>query len=354
MNRTLASDRDRPDEPALVASAEPSGGAAAPLVALTTAIAPVPPAFVRELEAAARFAAADSAPSTRRAYASDWRRFVTWCTGHGLEPLPAAPGVVAAFLAAEAGQGRRAATLARRLAAIRAAHLRAGHEPPSSSEAVRATLRGIRRTIGAAPVKKAPATAELVRAMIDACDVGTLPGLRDRALLLLGFAGAFRRGELVALDVADLEEVAGGLRVRVRRSKTDQEGQGSVVPVRRGLAEAGRYCPVRAVRAWLRAAEITEGPVFRAVWKGGRRVRPTPLSAGAVAEVVKSYAAQVGADPAQFAGHSLRAGFLTSAAGRGASLWKLRDVSRHRSVDTLAGYVRDAELFTDHAGEGLL
>ena len=94
--------------------------------------------------------------------------------------------------------------------------------------------------------------------------------------------------------------------------------------------------------------------MFRALWKGGRRVRSTRLSAGAVAKVVKAHAEQVGANPAQFAGHSLRAGFLTSAAGWGASLWKLRDVSRHRSVDTLAGYVRDAELFTDYAGEGLL
>jgi integrase len=186
--------------------------------------------------------------------------------------------------------------------------------------------------------------------MADLCDLTTLRGQRDRSLLLLGFAGAFRRAELVALTVADLEEVTLGLRVRVRRSKTDQEGQGSVIPIRRGTT----HCPVSALRSWLRAAAITDGPVFRALWKGGVRVRATPLSAGAVAEIVKCYATRVGLDPGQFAGHSLRAGFLTSAAGRGASLWKLRDVSRHRSVDTLAGYVRDAELFTDHAGDGLL
>lgn len=317
-------------------------------------VTPVPAGFVRDLAAAARFAAADSAASTRRAYASDWRRFTVWCAGHGLEALPAPAGAVAAFLAAEAGQGRSPSTLGRRLAAIRAAHLRAGHESPSGSEVVRATLRGIRRTVGVAPRKKAPATADVVRAMADGCDVKTLVGLRDRALLLLGFAGAFRRSELVALDITDLEEVSGGLRVRLRRSKTDQEGQGTVVPVRRGSADGGRYCPVRAVRAWIRAARITEGPIFRGVWKGGRHVRASPLSAGVVAAIVKAYAERVGADPARFAGHSLRAGFLTSAAGRGASLWKLRDVSRHRSVDTLAGYVRDAELFTDHAGEGLL
>jgi integrase len=108
----------------------------------------------------------------------------------------------------------------------------------------------------------------------------------------------------------------------------------------------------------MRAAGITTGPVFRPLWRGGPRTGPRPrdarLSDGSVAAIVKGYAARVGADPARFAAHSLRAGFLTSAAGRGASLWKLRDVSRHRSVDTLAGYVRDADLFTDHAGDGLL
>jgi site-specific recombinase XerD len=339
-------------------SASSATAAPGPGTALTARRGALPPALARDLEQAAAYAAAGTAPSTRRAYAADWRRFTAWCAGHGLDALPASPGAVAAFLAAEAGQGRVPSTLGRRLAAIRAAHLRAGHEPPSGSEAVRATLRGIRRTVGVAPVKKAPATTELVRRMVDACDAGTLGGLRDRALLLLGFAGAFRRGELVALDAPDLEEVAGGLRVRVRRSKTDQEGQGTVVPVRRGSAEDGRYCPVRAVQAWMRAAGITTGPVFRPLWRGGPRTGPRPrdarLSDGSVAAIVKGYAARVGADPARFAAHSLRAGFLTSAAGRGASLWKLRDVSRHRSVDTLAGYVRDADLFTEHAGDGLL
>src|SRR5690349_7379536 len=160
----------------------PAGPATAG-TALIASQAVLPPALARELEEAAAFAAADSAPSTRRAYAADWRRFTAWCSGHGLAALPASPGAVAAFLAAEAGQGRVPSTLGRRLAAIRAAHLRAGHEPPSATEAVRATLRGIRRTVGVAPVKKAPAAAQPVRLMADACDPATLAGLRDRAVL---------------------------------------------------------------------------------------------------------------------------------------------------------------------------
>jgi integrase len=176
-----------------------------------------------------------------------------------------------------------------------------------------------------------------------------LIGLRDRALLLLGFAGAFRRSELVALNVADFGETAEGLRIRIARSKTDQEGQGVTIAVVPGSVA----CPVRALRAWLEAAGISEGAVFRPVAKGGR-IASARLGSKAVGLIVKKHATKLGLDPLAFGGHSLRAGFLTSAAARGASIFKMMDVSRHRSVDTLRGYVRDAELFRDHAGAGLL
>jgi integrase len=176
-----------------------------------------------------------------------------------------------------------------------------------------------------------------------------LKGLRDRAILLLGFAGAFRRSELVALDVGDLEFCYGGLRVQIRRSKTDQEGAGHTIAIVPGSIA----CPVRAVRAWLEASKITAGPLFRPIAKGGR-IGTERLADYTVVRVVKASARRVGLDPKLFAGHSLRSGFLTSAAGRGASIFKMMDVSRHKSMDTLRGYVRDAELFRDHAGAGLL
>lgn len=175
-----------------------------------------------------------------------------------------------------------------------------------------------------------------------------LKDLRDRALLLLGFAGAFRRSELVALNVEDLEADAAGLKIHIRHSKTDQEGAGATIAVVKGSIA----CPVSALRAWLEVAGITTGPVFRSVKKGGKL--GDRLMAHSVAEIVKIHAERVGLDPQIFSGHSLRAGFLTSAAKRGASIFKMMDVSRHRSVDTLRGYVRDAELFQDHAGAGLL
>ncbi len=301
-----------------------------------------------ELQHAADYARAEKAMATRRAYRSDFDIFRAWCGTKRVPALPAQSETVAAFLAAEANRGAKTSTIGRRLAAIRYAHKLAGYEPPTNSEAVKATLRGIRRTSGSAPVRKAPATADKVLAMVGKADTD-IKGLRDRALLLLGFAGAFRRSELVALDVADLQFCDSGLRVAIRMSKTDQEGLGTTIAIARGSIA----CPVNAVRAWIQSAGIVDGPLFRPVTRTGN-VSVRRLSARAVAELVKCYARRAGLRAADFSGHSLRSGFLTSAAARGASIFKMMDVSRHKSIDTLRGYVRDAEMFQNHAGKGLL
>ena len=308
----------------------------------------LPAALGPELEEAAGYAHAEKAAATRLAYRSDFELFRSWCEMKSVSALPAVPETVAAFLAAEAGRGIKSSTIGRRLAAIRYAHKLAGHEPPTNSEVVKATLRGIRRTASSAPVRKAPATADKIVAMVD--KAGADPkGLRDRALLLLGFAGAFRRSELVALNVADLQFCNGGLRVTIRKSKTDQEGQGATTAIVPGSVA----CPISAVRSWIETARISNGPIFRPVTRTGK-IASRRLSARAVAEIVKMYARRAGLKAANFSGHSLRSGFLTSAAARGASIFKMMDVSRHKSVDTLRGYVRDAEMFRDHAGTGLL
>jgi integrase len=324
----------------------------------SVALAPVSPAGAlalpfrpEELEAALDYADRSQAPATARAYASDWRVFAAWCAVRELVPLPAAPETVAVFLADEARRSVKPSTLGRRLAAIRAGHAAVQLETPTAADAVRRVMRGIRRTAaadGVRIVRKAPATAERVKVMAMHCPP-TLTGLRDRALLLLGFAGAFRRSELAALDVADLEEHRDGLRVHVRRSKTDQEGEGATVAIVRGRDA----CPVAAVRTWLDAAGIREGAVFRPVTKMGRP-RAARLTADSVGQLVKHYAGRAGLDAATFGGHSLRAGFLTSAAERGKPLDRMMAVSRHKRVDTLLGYVRRADDFRDNAGDGLL
>jgi site-specific recombinase XerD len=301
-----------------------------------------------EIAAAVTFARAEKADATRRAYQTDFAIFGTWCSKRKVADLPATAETVAAFLAFEASRSIRPSTIGRRLAAVRYAHRLAGHESPTNAETVRATLRGIRRTMGTAPIRKAPITAEQVRAMAAAAP-DTLAGLRDRALILLGFAAALRRSELVALNVEDLEETAGGLCIRIARSKTDQEGQGAVIAIVPGAVA----CPIKSIKSWLTAAEITDGPVFRPIVKGGR-VTADRLSDKSAVDIIKCYAQRIGLDAKSVGGHSLRAGFLTSAAARGASIFKMMDVSRHKSVDTLRGYVRDAEKFRDHAGTGLL
>jgi site-specific recombinase XerD len=301
-----------------------------------------------DLGAALRFAKAEKSAATRRAYGTDYRLFCQWCESRALSPLPASPETVAAYLAHGAENGCRASTIARRCAAIRYAHKLAGHVSPTASESVKATVRGIRRSLGTAPARKAPATADLILAMVSGAGAGP-KGLRDRALVLLGFAGAFRRSELVALDVSDLQETECGLVVTIRRSKTDQEGQGRTVAIVRGSVA----CPVQAVRIWLDAAKIDEGPLFRPVAKGGK-IMHIRLSDKQVARTIKTFAGRLGLDHAAFGGHSLRSGFLTSAATRGASIFKMADQSGHKSMDTLRGYVRSAEIFQDHAGAGLL
>jgi site-specific recombinase XerC len=179
-----------------------------------------------EIAAALRFAAAARSANTRLAYAADWAHFVTWCAERGASPLPCPPGLMAGYLAALAASGLRASTIGRRAAGVAHVHRMNGHTPPTASEAVRAVLRGIRHSLGTAPSPKAPATHDVIARMIAACPTTSLIGLRDRAMIVLGFAGAFRRSELLALEVADLVEVPDGLRVAIRRSKTDQEGAG--------------------------------------------------------------------------------------------------------------------------------
>lgn len=318
---------------------------------------------------------ASKADATVRAYSSDARAFEAWCRGYGFRPLPASPEAVAAFLVAEAEAGHSTSTIGRRCAAIRYAHKLAKVDDPTADEAVRAAMKGIRRRVGVAPSRKAAATAEIVAAMLMRIP-DTLAGKRDRALLALGFAGAFRRSELVALDVADLSEHADGLRVTVRRSKTDQEGAG----IEKAIPHGRFIRPVALVRDWLDAAGISEGPLFRPVSRSGRvrglsltgeqkgpadkltadtvtgaTVAASPrLTTQAVADIVKRHAEAAGLDPAIFGAHSLRAGFITTAAERGADMARIMDVSGHRDPRTVVGYIRRANAFKDHAGGGFL
>jgi site-specific recombinase XerD len=291
---------------------------------------------------------AEKAPNTRHSYAVGFADFEKWCAATGVCALPADPLDVAKYLASLADRGVKASTINQRCAAIRYAHKMKGLEPPTNAEGVRALVRGIRRVIGTRSNRKAPATATAITAMIAEIP-DTLIGKRDRALLLLGFAAALRRSELVALCVDDVERSPEGMRVLIRRSKTDQAGEGYTISVPRGA----KLLVVEALEAWLVAGAIRTGPLFRPIGKGGR-VNTVALTDHAVAAIVKRYAGAAGLDPTMFSGHSLRTGFVTSALEHGADVLKVMDVTRHRDIKTLKVYDRRARGFKNHAGKDFL
>jgi len=323
-----------------------ASSSAALVVTETAAGALVPVALVDHARA---FAAEAKAPATRRAYAGAWRAFVAWAEAHQVAAMPAAPEAVACYLTALAEAGRRVPSLELALAALAAAHQAAGYESPRTAPVVREVMKGIRRALGVAPHPKAPVRVSELRAMLAAAPAGRL-GLRDRALLLVGFASALRRAELVALNVEDVATGEDGLTITLRRSKTDQEGAGRTIGV--PLSAAPETCPVRALRAWLTEAAITEGPIFRGVSRHGA-LGPR-LSGRGVARVVQRAAAAVGLEASTFGGHSLRAGLATAAAKAGKSERAIMAQTGHRSVTMVRRYIREASVFTDNAAAGLL
>lgn len=300
------------------------------------------------LDTARSYHDAAKAPATLKAYRNDWACWSSWCERQGCSPLPAAPEAVALYIADLAGV-KAVATIQRRLTSISVAHKAAGHDSPTKASVVTATWKGIRRTFGTAQNQKAPARTQEVRAMV--ATLGDGPGgARDRALLLIGFAGALRRSELVALDVDDVLEREDGLVVTIRKSKTDQDGAGEQLGLPFGSDPA--TCPVRALRRWYEVSGITEGPIFRPVDRHGT-IGPRRLSDKGVAVVVKRTALAAGLDPTKYSGHSLRAGLITAAAEAGVQERFIMQQSRHRSIPVMRRYIRGATLFADNAASAV-
>jgi integrase len=292
---------------------------------------------------ALEFARRSRSENTLRGYRADWNHFNAWCKKYGLLPLPAAPATVAVYLSALADV-YKVSTILRRIAAIGQHHLINGVDSPAKTEAVRTVLKGIKRTLRVAPQQKAPLLANDLRQIV--ADLPrSLMGARDRALLLVGFAGAFRRSELMSLDVEDLTFVADGLIVSLRYSKVDQEGKGRKIGIPR--LPSSEACPVRAARDWLDLSGIKTGALFRRIGRGDR-LMSNRLCDHAVALIVKRSLSPA-RDARDFAGHSLRSGFATSAAQGGASINAILRQTGHVSVETALRYVREASLFRGNA-----
>jgi integrase len=294
---------------------------------------------------AASYAVNAKSPATQNAYRSDWADFVNWCQSRSYPELPASPQTLAAYLAALADVAK-ATTVQRRLSAIRYAHLISGHPTPTTDPYVREVLDGIRRAKGTRPRQAQAATLDPLRTMLITLP-DDLSGQRDRALLLVGFAGGFRRAALCALDRADLTFVPEGMDLIIRKDKTDQAGQGRELSISYGTHRD--TCPVRALRGWLDVAGISAGPIFRGVSKGGKTVRQGRLDPGSVARIIKRAAMRAGLlDANDFSGHSLRSGLATEAARSGATDNAIMDQTGHTDVRSVKRYIRRGRRFTDN------
>jgi site-specific recombinase XerD len=275
--------------------------------------------------------------STRRSYAFDVQDFMRWGG-----KLPTTTETVCQYLIDRIAT-HSIHTLKRRLIALRAAHTQHGHDDPTQSPHIRRLMRGMQRIHGSSQRRARPILREELRQM-HSFMLG-MRGARDSALLLLGFCAALRRSELVAINVEDLEFSARGLTVRLSRSKTDQIGQGRVIAVPR----SSNLCAVESVERWIDRSGLETAALFRSINKANRP--EGRLAAQSVSVVVKEYAAMIGIDPQTVSGHSLRAGFVTSAVRSGASLVSIQRQTGHASLDMLARYIRTNDPFHQNAND---
>lgn len=291
-----------------------------------------------QTEKVREYVRASTSENSKRAYRSDLNHFIEW---GGV--IPSDVQLIAGYLV-EHAEKLSIATLQRRLVSLSKAHEAQGFENPVKSEVVKATIKGIRRTHGKPQRQVAPITKERLIAMVETCE-DSLKGVRDKALLLIGFAGAFRRSELVALNVEDVEDVPEGLIITINQSKTDQEGKGRRV----GIPYAkGDVCPVKELQKYLAQAKITGGSIYRPM-ASNTSLNETRLTATSVALIVKERAKHAGLNPDKFSGHSLRAGFATSAATAGVESWSIMAQTGHRSEVMLKRYIRDGKLFVGNS-----
>jgi site-specific recombinase XerD len=324
---------------------------AAPVPALAVVSREAAPSdsLITALEAAQRYVDMAMSKSTLKAYRSDFAHFQEWCRAQRLPSLPAKPSTVALYLA-DLAETHKISTIVRRLAAIAMLHRDRDLPSPASlrHKAVGDVIRGIRREKGVRPEQKRALTTEELRRMVTALP-NTPHGLRDRALLLVGFAGGFRRSELAAIDFAGVKDTDDGLEILIRRSKTDQEGEGRKIGIAYGSDP--KTCPVRAYRKWIAAAQITEGPVFRHFHN--RTMGSKGITDRVVALTIKKAAERVGLDAASLAGHSLRSGLAATAARNGASEASIMRQTGHRSVQMVRRYIREGSLFRENASAKL-
>jgi integrase len=307
------------------------------------------PELLEILTNAQEFLSTTVAESTREVYARDWQAFVRWCGGVALPDLPSSPEVVACYFTSLAMKGFRVTTIRRHSAAIAAAHRASGYPTPTTHPAIKELLRGMTRKLGTPPKPVDALLSEDIKRMSRALPE-TLLGARDKALILLGFAGAFRRSEIVGLNVDDIGYRDEGLVIILRRSKTDQKGEGRWVGIPHG--KNPDTCPAAALQHWLELSGISEGAIFRGLDRHGNIVS-IRLSTRSVGEIIKRAAKAAGFEPSRYSGHSLRSGHCTQASRSGVAEHVIAQQTGHRSLASLKRYIRLGRLFEENSADGL-
>lgn len=289
--------------------------------------------------------------NTKSAYRSDWAQFEIWCSKHDYTSLPASEECIGSYISDLVLQEYKANTIKRKVNALQFAHQAAEKVLPIT-HSIQLMLAGTRKELGTKQQGKAPITINMLKQMVEATNTidNSLKSCRDKALLLIGFLGAFRRSEIVSIDVEDIKIEPEGLVVNLRRSKTDQEGESALIGLPKSRDE--RTCPIIAFKNWIELSQIKSGPVFQSVNRHGH-LTGKRLSDRAIANVVKEYVELCGYDSVNFSGHSLRAGFVTEAARAGANERSIANQSRHKSMKTLRRYIRMGNVFTENAANDL-
>lgn len=286
--------------------------------------------------------------NTKRAYGGDWKQFDRWCQQHGLVSLPADPETLVYFLT-YLGQSYKASTMKRKMTAISQRHETADYYSPAKTAPVRGVWEGLQRSIGVKEQGKEALWLQELRQLVHGIAGERLIDYRDRAMLVMGWAAALRRSELVQLDVEHVAFSREGLILDVGRSKTDQKGEGQQVALPYGSNP--KTCPVRLLEDWFAVSGITTGSIFRRMDRHGNILGR--LTAQSVRLIVREHCETVGLDPDRYGAHSLRSGFCSTAARAGKTEHQIMQQTRHKQSDSLQRYIKKATLFDDNAAIGI-
>ena len=287
--------------------------------------------------------------NTVRAYKSDFNDFGLFCTQNGFKSLPSEPKIVSLYLTHLSTKDIKMSTIKRRLVSIGVIHKLKGYYLDTKHPSIIENIMGIKRRKGSSQIGKKPLLINNLKNIINVIDeqkIDKIKKLRDRSIIIIGFSGGFRRNEIVSLDVEDLDFVPEGLKIRIKRSKTDQFGEGSL----KGLPyfDNKEYCPVRSIQEWLNISKINSGALFRRFSKGSKLTEKR-LTDQTVALLIKKYLELVGIDSKNYSGHSLRSGFATSAAESGAEERTIMAMTGHKSAEMVRRYIKEANLFKNNA-----